>query len=178
MANIIYAQYREVNGQRILQCHSWGDQRYSPFYCMVEAFGIIHSIENHYQRAKVFAGSPPVRHWKEAKQLAQAGVRQVAWQIGPYRFPVQSNEAGNSFTLDDWGVQWYAGLWFKYLILHPERVDYARQFDDFEDPFQGNFPLSQAEIIRIVTRHGIDALRAYCQPLFAALRQLQSSTLE
>jgi len=41
-------------GIRILQCHTRGDRRFTPFNCWVIAFGRRDTIENHYQRAKRF----------------------------------------------------------------------------------------------------------------------------
>jgi hypothetical protein len=66
----------EKDGKRILQCHSKGDGRFSPFNCYLEAFGFRDSIENHYQCSKIFdiSGVPGViqnkavpSNWREAK---------------------------------------------------------------------------------------------------------------
>src|SRR5919108_2391626 len=104
------------NGQRILQCHSRGDRRFSPFCCFVDAFGKKDSIENHYQRAKVFEGNRFPKDWKEAKQFKKSGLKQVAWQIGSLRLPCLPNEQGNGFALNDFGIQFYIALWHKYLL--------------------------------------------------------------
>ncbi len=61
--------------QKILQCHSQGDKRYSPFCCNVKAFGENRSIENHYQSTKLFQtpkGLIQARDWREAKDWQKA----------------------------------------------------------------------------------------------------------
>jgi hypothetical protein len=165
---VFAGQYRVEGGRRILQCHSRGDKRYSPFFCFVKAFGTVDSIENHYQCAKRFEGCPPARNWAAVRYCQRRGLEQVAWQIGSYRLPVKSNERGTSFAIDDWGIQYYIALWHRHLSERPEKVEFARQFDDFEDPFERDFPFCQADIIRVATREGVAALLPY----FASLKQL------
>lgn len=160
-------------GRRILQCHTKGDKRFSPFCCYLKAFGRRDSIENFYQCAKVFASNEIVFDWRDAKRLQKAGIRQVAWQIGTHTLPVKPNEKGTSFAIDDWGIQWYVALWEKYLRLHPELLTIASIYDDFEDPFKGDFPMCQADVIRVVVREGIGALREYWKPLHQLLTEQQ-----
>jgi hypothetical protein len=165
---VFAGNYRVEGGRRILQCHSRGDKRYSPFFCFVKAFGKVDSIENHYQRAKRFEGCPVPRNWAAVRDCQRRGFKQIAWQIGSYRLPVKSNERGTSFAIGDWGIQYYIALWHRHLSEHPEKVEFARQFDDFEDPFKRDFPFCQADIIRVATREGVAALLPY----FASLKQL------
>lgn len=150
-------------GIRVLQCHSRGDRRFTPFNCFVPAFGRYDSIENHYHRAKRFGERAP-RDWREAKKLKQTA-RQTGWQIGPLAVEVRSNPAGSSFRLDDLGIQYYVMLWYRYLRPRPELVAAAAAFDEFEDPFRGAFPFCQADVIRQVVREGVDSLR----PMFSKL---------
>lgn len=161
-------QYRVEGDRRILQCHSRGDKRYSPFFCFVKAFGKVDSIENHYQRAKRFEGCPPPLNWQAARDWKRWGFEQAGWLLGSYRLPVKSNERGNGFAIDDWGVQFYIALWHRHLSERPEKVEFARLFDEFEDPFKRNFPFCQADVIRVASREGTEALLAY----FAPLKQL------
>jgi hypothetical protein len=158
----------DENGTRILQCHSRGNQNYSPFFCSVRAFGVVDSIENHYQCAKRFQGCPAPRNWRDARKYKHQGFRQVAWQIGKYRLPVKTDESGTSFAVDDWGIQYYIALWHRHLSEHPEKVEFAQQFDEFEDPFKGNFPFCQADVMRVVAWTGVDGLLPY----FALLKEL------
>lgn len=92
-------------GIRILQCHSRGDRRFTPFNCRVLAFGRHDSIENHYHRAKRFGIRAPA-DWRDAKELKDSGKRQTGWQIGPLSVDVRPNPQGTSFRLDDLGIQY------------------------------------------------------------------------
>jgi hypothetical protein len=153
-------------GVRILQCHSRGDRRFTPFNCRVVAFGREDSIENHYHLAKRF-GSVAPRDWRHAKELERSH-RQTGWQIGPVAALVRSNAEGSSFRLDDLGIQFYVMLWYRYLRTRPELVQAAAEFDEFEDPFRGSFPFCQADVIRQVVRESVESLR----PMFAELESL------
>jgi O-acetyl-ADP-ribose deacetylase (regulator of RNase III) len=157
------------DGRRILQCHSRGDRRYSPFFCTVSAFGKSASIEHHYQSSKVFAGGVRARDWKHAKELQRGRVRQVGWQIGELYVPVRSNADGTSFDLRDAGIQFYITLWLKYLRANPQLVEYAREFDDFHDPFRGRFPFCQADVIRKAVREGVESLRPMAAELLSLI---------
>ena len=42
----------------------------------------------------------------------------------------------------------YKMLWVKYLDKHPELVEYASQFDEFNDKFRGKSINCQADVIR------------------------------
>lgn len=157
------------DGRRILQCHSRGDRRYSPFFCTVSAFGKSASIEHHYQSSKVFAGGVRARDWKHAKELQRGRVRQVGWQIGELYVPVRSNAEGTSFDLRDAGIQFYITLWLKYLRANPQLVEYARQFDNFHDPFRGRFPFCQADVIRKAVRESVESLRPMAAELLSLI---------
>ena len=153
-------------GERILQCHTRGDSRFTPFNCVLTAFGRRDSIENHYHRAKRFGDIAP-RDWREAKAL-KTRLRQTGWGIGPVTAPVRSNVDGTSFRMEDLGIQFYVMLWFRYLRPRPDLIAVAAEFDEFEDPFRGSFPFCQADVIRTVVREGLDSLR----PRFAELETL------
>jgi len=166
---VIEAPFRKTpDGKRILQCHSRGDRRFSPFCCFLEAFGQTNSIENHYQRAKVFEGELHPKDWKQAKHFKKSGLKQTSWQIGPYRLPCVTNTDGNSFPLEDLGIQFYIALWHKYLLANSNLIAIATEFDDYEDPFKGKFPFCQADVIRQCVHKGIDSLR----PMYAELHLL------
>ena len=159
---------RTSDGKTILQCHSRGDRRFSPFCCFVDAFAQTNSIENHYQCAKVFNGEILPKDWKQAKHFKKSGLKQTNWQIGPYRLPCVTNVDGNGFALHDFGIQFYIALWHKYLLSNKSLIAIAAQFDDYEDPFKGSFPFCQADVIRQCVDQGIDSLR----PMYAELHFL------
>ena len=158
------------DGRRVLQCHSRGDTRFSPFFARVTAFGQTSSIEHFYQSSKVFEGEVRARDWRHAKDCQRRGLRRVGWQIGPLRLPVRPNADGTSFTLDDFGIQFYVSLWLKHLLANPDLVAYASAFDEFEDPFRGRVPFCQADVIRQAVREGVESLRPMSSELFALLR--------
>lgn len=149
---------------KILQCDSRGDQRYSPFFCPVSAFGVVKSIEDHYQTAKVFVGTDGrlvhPQDWREAKQYDKAGwTRHDHFRLPDGRFcPARFLIFG-----------WYAALWVKYLDEHPELVEYARQFDEFADRFKGTFPLCQADCVRLYVKQGRAALVDRCREFLSWL---------
>lgn len=100
--------------------------------------------------------------------IASAPLPHFRWQIGDRELPHKSNEQGTSFAVDDWGIQYYIALWHRHLSQHPQKVEFARHFDEFEDPFKRNFPFCQADVIRVAVREGVEALLPY----FAPLKQL------
>jgi len=165
---VFEGEFRVEEGKRILQCHSKGNKEFSPFFCYVTAFGKKDSIENHYQCAKRFDTCDAPSSWRDVKSCEKLRIRQVSWQIGKLNLPVKSNEQGNSFVIDDYGIQYYVMLWYKHLKENPQKLVYAKDFDDFEDPFAGYFPFCQAEVIKVVVREGIEAL----VPYFSELRDL------
>jgi hypothetical protein len=167
MPQVIAKPYIVRDGKRVLQCHSRGDKRFSPFFCYTDAFGVKGSIENHYHHAKLFGGYQ-AKDWRDAKRLKDARVPQTGWIIGGMRFPVISEH--RVFAMEDWGIQWYIALWWKYLLHRPDLIAYAKKFDEFEDPFAGRFPFCQARVIEQVTREGLDSLKPMFSTLVAKLQ--------
>jgi hypothetical protein len=161
------------NGERILQCHSRGDRRFTPFNCPVTAFGVTASIEAHFQTAKVFQGDRIPCDWRETKRFEKKpaygglGLRQTHWRIGSLRPAVRWAPNG-AYQLQDLGIQYYVMLWFRYLTRHPELVYALSDFEEFEDPFRGNFPFCQADVLRAVRKNGLRSLR----PMFEELTRL------
>lgn len=170
MGKVISKPFIERDGKRILQCHSRGHRQFSPFFCWVEAYGLKQSIENHYQCSKVFDGYPEIQGWKDAKELQDKGIQQIGWTIGGIDFDLKPNDSEFRYALDDWGIQWYIALWYKFLKQNPYLIDIAAQYDDFEDPFKGKFPFCQADVIRKVVREGLPSLLPMCSELLEKLR--------
>jgi len=81
---------------------------------------------------------------------------------------VRPNAEDNGFRLDDFGIQFYVMLWYRYLRQNRELLSVAAEFDEFEDPFRGRFPFCQADVIRKAVRDGLESLR----PMFAELERL------
>jgi hypothetical protein len=165
-----YQYFRtDEEGKRFLQCHSKGAKEYSPFNCLVEAFGVTKSIEDHYQCLKVFQGPEgqiaQARDWRDAKEMQRLGIERVA-----FRLPNGVDLGNYNSEATDLPVQYYIGLWYKYLRQNQLLVYAAQQYDGFEDIFEGDFPFSQAKVIEQCVRHGIESLL----PMTAGLRKLLS----
>lgn len=161
-----------VNNQRILQCHSKGDTRYSPFFCYVESFGMRRSIEDHYQSTKVFLNVKngdvvKAGDWRMAKFYQEKKNTRTYSRL---RFELPNGmDLGNSngYT-EDLVIQYYIALWYKYLKNNPDLLVIAAEYDDFEDPFKGKFPFCQADVIRQASKHGLETLR----PMFRQLERM------
>jgi O-acetyl-ADP-ribose deacetylase (regulator of RNase III) len=143
---------------KILQCHSKGDKRFSPFYCQVEAFGLTRSIEDHYQCAKRFDGKPIPQSWREVKAWQKQGIEHIGFEL-PNGLWLPSDTK----RTDDLAVQFYIALWYKYLRCHPDLIAIAREYEEFEDIFKGKFPFCQADVIKQVVKHGLESLSVLCQ---------------
>ncbi len=133
------------DGTRTLQVHSKGDKRYSPMFATVTVNGRRDTIENHYQSAKVFEGGRRSKGWKEARDFKKAGLRQTGWNIAGLELPTRQLTP-HMFAPDDFGVQYYTLLWAKFAKSHPELIEYASEFEAFEDPYEGSFPFGQAKV--------------------------------
>ncbi|AFZ11567.1 hypothetical protein Cri9333_0624 [Crinalium epipsammum PCC 9333] len=161
--------------QKVLQCHSRGDKRYSPFCCNVKAFGENRSIENHYQSTKLFQtpkGLIQARDWREAK-LYQKPINKGGEGYERVAFVLPNGlELGNSNNkVNDLIIQYYIAIWWKYLRSHPELIQHAQKFDEFTDPFKGKFPFCQADVIRLVAHDGVNALKPMCKEILELIKE-------
>lgn len=177
MANRVHeGPWRDENGKRILQCHSRGYKEriggrevplFSPFGVTLRYNGHVDSLENHYMRSKVFdLGSERLDYgcdFRLARQYQRAGKRIIGWNFGT-GFNESKHPKATAMAVDEWGVQFYIGLWYAFL-RSPEgcrRLAIARDFDEFEDPFKGTFPFGQDCVIRLAVREGTQALLPMC----------------
>jgi uncharacterized phage-like protein YoqJ len=142
-----YIEKKEVVGMKILECSSAGDKRFSAFGARVSAFGVIRSIEEHYQSSKTIDGASP-RFTGYIKGKPVNGCRINGVDLEP-RFL----------------TQWYKLLWVKYLDNNPELVAYAKTFDDFSDKFKGKAINCQADVIRQYVKQGRDSIMNECKEL-------------
>ena len=124
----------------ILECSSKGDKRYSAFYAKVKAWGKFDSIENHYQLSKRFGEFKPTS-WRDAKG----------------KEPTHIELNGRQYELRLLS-QWYKMLWVNYLDNNPELVEYAKQFDEFNDIFKGKSLNCQADVVRQYIKVGRQSL--------------------
>ena len=116
-----------MSKKKILECSSKGDRRFSAMYAKVEMFGIIDTIENHYQRSKRDSNGGPVKKGQPVDHIV-----------------LKDNKFPASMLTD-----LYRLLWVKYLDSNPKLVEYARGFDEFTDMFKGKATVNcQADVIR------------------------------
>lgn len=130
-------------------------------FAEVTAFGRFDTIENHYQRTKVFKNLHTgevrqARNWKEAKKL-QEDVH--SWRRIMFRLPNGMELGNDNFKDTDLVIQWYILLWVKHLQAHPELIEIAKGYDKFVDIFEGKFPYSQAKVFEDVSKYGLKYLK-------------------
>lgn len=150
---------------KILQCHTKGDKRYSPFCCYVEVCNYNDSIENHYQCAKRFENGFIPKNWKDAKLQNKLGVKRTHFELrNGLILPPDTK------LVTDLAVQFYILMWYKYLRQHPELIEYASEFDEFNDIFKGAFPFCQADVIEKSVKDGVESLKDMCSEFIVLFR--------
>lgn len=114
--------------KKILECSSRGDRRFSALFANVTIKGKERSIEEFYQDAKRTADGKKAGKGKPFDHI-----------IDPY--------TGDKLPASE-AIWLYRGLWIAYLTNHPELVEYASQFDDFNDSFRTEkMTACQADVI-------------------------------
>jgi hypothetical protein len=155
---LIDAPWVEQQGKRVLQCHHRGDRRFSSHHCRVRSFGWIDSIANHYHRAKLFGNGKTPHNALESKDWANLGLVHIGWRLGDWTLPICHEP--NAL---DWGEQYQIALWLKYVRDHQALIEYAKQFDEFQDEEESQ--LLTAHIWQTLVSDGPLVLRRLCQPL-------------
>lgn len=135
--------------QKILECSSKGDKRFSAFYARVSVFGKTNTIENHYQFAKIYRlvdGS--VHRINSISEIKGKTKRtDIAKLIG--------FEVNGKIFEPRYLTSFYQSLWIKYLDNNPLLVEFAKQFDDYHDIFKGKNTINcQADVIRQYIKKG------------------------
>lgn len=152
--NIVAYHYE---APKILECSTKGDKRFSAFGARVTVWGKEDTIENHYQLAKRFGSYAPT-NWKDAKgkQVTHMELRGKTYDVR-------------------YLSQWYKLLWMRYLDLNPDLVQYASQFDDFNDMFKGSSQNCQADVIRQYVKQGRESVWKDVEELWNTFRQRTAS---
>ncbi|BAO04725.1 uncharacterized protein CBO05P1_006 [Clostridium botulinum B str. Osaka05] len=123
--------------QKVLECSSKGDKRFSAFYARIKLFGEYDSIENHYQLSKRINSFAP-KTWRDIKG----------------KKPTHIHINGKDYNLK-YTVAFYELMWVKYLDENPNLVEYGKQFENFHDMFQSkNAKVCQADVIRDYVKKG------------------------
>lgn len=120
----------------VLECSTKGDKRFSAWYATVKMFGITTAIEWHYQGCKRFAACDSAYYsnpkGKKPSHIEINDIKLTVKYLTPY----------------------YKLLWVRYLDSHPELVEYASQFDEFNDSFRGKSINCQADVIKQYVKEG------------------------
>ncbi|WP_283747649.1 DarT1-associated NADAR antitoxin family protein [Bacillus thuringiensis] len=158
-------QIRKLN---VLECSTKGDKRFSALYAKVSVHGKFDSIENHYQKSKVFQDKNGTyytcKKWESAK-----GKKPVACKIG------------NVILSIEYLSMFYELLWYKYLKNNEYLIDVLAKFDEYHDMFRSKKSMvCQADTIREYMKNENDewyakdergkALLEKCKPINQALR--------
>lgn len=156
------------DGKLILQVHTKGDKRFSPFCCSIDVWGVSNTIEEHYQGCKLIqkpndpeslttveelAIKNSSENWRVAQLSKAGGYKHIGWHF------INAPDSDNydlvdpkAITLKDMGLQFYIYLWYKYLKTNEgrEKLIMASFFDGYCDPFEGTFPFGQAKVWEFV----------------------------
>lgn len=138
-----------MENKKILECSSKGDTRFSAYFARVEMFGVLDSIENHYQKSKVFwLNNGTAYQIKDTKEVKGKNKRKDLGDI--------IGVSVNGMLLQPkYLTPLYNCLWIKYLDENEHLVEYAKEFEDFSDMFNhGNSINCQADTIRQYIKQG------------------------
>jgi len=165
---------------KILQVDTKGGdvgKQFSPFNCRVEAFGVVRSIEDHYQMTKrfrdTFTGTVvSAANWKHAKALqANAEYKRIGFYL-----PNGLSLGSNNDAVTDLVIQWYISLWYKFYRT-PEGqllVPILQEYDEFVDIFAGKFPFSQARVALQVSKENLESLKPMFKELLVKIKEYAS----
>lgn len=145
---------KEKPQSTILECSSIGDPRYSALFAPVEVFGKLSFIEDHYQLSKRFGEeAPPKTRWEGKGQT-------------PTHFVIR----GKRYNIKYFSM-WYKLLWVKYLDQNPHLIEYAKQFEGFNDHFKGSSVNCQADVIRQYIKGGRASIMNGCAEFLVLLKR-------
>ena len=123
---------------KVLECHSRGDKRFSALYAKVLVHGKLDTIENHYQLSKRVYGEPKPTDWKDLKGK-----------------PISFFEVNGRMFPKEYLSDFYNFLWIKYFDRNPKLLQFASQYDDFNDIFKSKNSVNcQADVIRDIVKEG------------------------
>lgn len=146
-----------------LECSTKGDARFSAMWARVSVNGVVDTIENHYQKSKVFKIDGNIVRPKtinEAKNWQHKGNKPIAFVLGKFTYPVELLS------------MWYESLWWKYLMEHKDLYKYACGFDTFTDSYKRKNTMNcQAEVIEYAVKNGLKELYKKLKPFFDAIEK-------
>lgn len=132
----------------VLECSSAGDKRFSALFAYVNVFGVWDSIENHYQNSKKDKFGNKAYRNKDIDHIS----------IFNIDFPIE------------YLTPFYKMLWCEYLDNHNNLVEYAKQFDDFNDQYRRWYTINcQADVIRQYVKEGRESIINEISPFIKIL---------
>ena len=149
--------HKTIPDYKVLECSSKGDKRFSAFYAKIDVYGDYDSIENHYQLSKRFGNEAP-SSWKDAKGKT------------PTHFHLKGFDVDINLL-----SQFYKVMWVKYLDEHQELVEYASQFDDFNDMFKGKSTNCQADVVKQYVKEGRKSIFDECIEFIEIMKDIKKS---
>lgn len=129
---------------KVLECSSIGDERFSSLKAKVSVFGVEDTIVAHLECSKLFrvskafqqSNEPETFQYKDWNKVKTRGLKPVGFKVGKQEFQLKYLKA------------WFKLLWVKYLRQHPELVEYAKGFDDFQNNCEEEKEYLQVNVIR------------------------------
>lgn len=150
---------------QVKECSSKGDKRYSALFAKVLLGGKLDSIENFYQKSKVFYDIPEDRYvtFSNFKQAKHAQYLKDQYQLVGFTFNDQR------FRKEDL-TSWYLYLWLIYFKQHKYLLDDLNRFDMFTDSFaKPNTINSQADVMLFLRYNTLEDLQELLTPFINKL---------
>ena len=125
-----------IMSRNILECSRAGDSRFSAMKAKVLVNGIDDTIENHYQKSKVFVNENGDLYTVNSSMDAK-GKKPVAFKISGYFLPLSC------------GAMFYDLMWYRYIKANPELENVLEMYDDYSDKYKSKIAYNcQADSIR------------------------------
>lgn len=160
---------------KTLECSTAGDFRFSALKAKVSVNGVIDTIENHYQKSKVFLNNDGTFY--TAKNFSEAkGKKPIAFKINGCYLPLR------------YGAMFYDLMWYKYLKNNRDLEIVLENYDDYSDKYKSKIAYNcQADTIRkYMKKDGVNLPRnergvlllKECRPLLDFLNNKSKIILE
>lgn len=124
----------EMSEEKVLECSTGGDRRYSAMCALVSIGDIRDTIENIYQNAKI----------KTSGKVAGKG-KTADYMLCPITGDRYDRRQASYL---------YKVLWLLYFKQNPHLLNYAKEFDDYNDMFRRPLTINcQADVIKDICKN-------------------------
>lgn len=149
-----------------LECSSKGDKRFSALYAKVYVNKKLDSIENHYQKSKVFLNLKTNETFQ-----CEDFKRTKAIQYKTKDYKLIGFNINGIFLEKEFLSDWYKALWYKYLITNKHLLVIINEYDTFTDCFKRKNTInSQSDVMKYIKDFGLDRLYQDIKPFFELLK--------